>query len=309
MKKYNISGHHLGRLKQYYHVVLSEDDAKRFAKQELDKLTDEQKKLAVQKCIESKIKNYGSLEECNRQTYLKQQQTCLERYGVSNVANIPGAQDKKRNTNILIYGTPVSSQAECVKQKSKQTRINNFGSLQASYEHGTKVQSERCMEKEGVPYYFLTSKCQLAIRQYKKSSTVNEKFEQFLLQHDINNYSCEYYIPSYFYDFKIENLLIEIDPFFTHCSTQLFESHGCVDKYYHQNKTKVAQNAGFYCLHVFDWMSWESVIDLIKSKNFRFYDYFEDPRQYIYNYKTKQLQTTLTDNCVIIYDDGGSYSG
>ena len=210
---------------------------------------------------------------------------------------------------MLIYGIPVSSQAEQVKEKAKQTRINNFGSLEASYEHGVMVQSERCMEKEGVPYYLLTQRYRLTQRKYKKHSTLNEKFEQFLIANGITNYICEYYIPSYFYDFKVDNLLIELNPYFTHCSTQLFDSHICVDKYYHQNKTKIAQNEGFYCLHVFDWMSWDSVIEFIKLNTYRLYDYFEDPRQYIYNYKTNQLQTTLTNNCVVIYDDGGMYFG
>lgn len=306
-KKYQISNHHLIRLKQYYHIFLSKDDSIRLAKQALEKLTPEQKEMSVIKCQQSKIKHYGSLEECNKQTVLKMKETCLNRYGVDNAAKLEETQKKKCITNLERYGTPISSQCEQVKEKSKQTRIKNFGSLEESYKHGALVHSQNCMEREGVSSYLLTQRCRQSRRHYSKSSTINQKFENFLKINGITNIETEYYIPSYFYDFKIDNILIEINPYFTHCSTKLYDTHYPVDKYYHQNKTIAAQKKGFYCFHVFDWISWETVIKFIKNNNYLLYDYFEEPRQHIYNFKTKMEQTEITDNCVIIYDDGGMY--
>lgn len=235
----------------------------------------------------------------------------LEKYGVKNMAWVDGAQEKKRKTNLLKYGVEVSSQCQALKERSAQTRIQNYGTLQASYASGRQKQSEQCLKLYGVDNYLMSPQCRRAAIKYKKNSTVNRKFLDLLLFYGIElaDDDIEVYMDHFFYDFRVGNYLIEIDPYFTHCSNKLFESHGVVDKYYHQRKSQVALQNGYRCIHVVDWMDKDVVIQKIVNGEFEFPVSFTDPHKYIYDADIKQLLTNYYDGCVEIYDDGGNYIG
>ena len=85
---------------------------------------------------------------------------------------------------------------------------------------------------------------------------------------DIDN-EFEFRINSRYYDIHIlnTNILIEIDPAFTHNSTFNIWDKDLLDKNYHLNKTKLAEENNYRCIHIFDWDDKEKIINILKSKN------------------------------------------
>lgn len=64
----------------------------------------------------------------------------------------------------------------------------------------------------------------------------------------------EYIINHRYFDIKIsdKNIVFEIDPSYTH-SQQDNRYHQILEPNYHLDKTILANNAGYRCIHVFDW--------------------------------------------------------
>ena len=73
------------------------------------------------------------------------------------------------------------------------------------------------------------------------------------------NYILNYSLGTFQYDFKIDNILIEINPYSTHSSKQ-------IEKDYHLRKSKVAKENGYHCIHVWDWDNIDAIINLLKRK-------------------------------------------
>lgn len=111
----------------------------------------------------------------------------------------------------------------------------------------------------------------------------NSKFEEKLLNKLHLNIDREYAIKYadnhlFKYDFRIDNLLIDINPVETHNSSVSFIhlSHKCIDpdctkhppepSRYHFNRWKVARDNGYELISIFDWMDSEKVIDFISFK-------------------------------------------
>lgn len=101
------------------------------------------------------------------------------------------------------------------------------------------------------------------------NSTPNKTFASLLDQNNIL-YEREYSLERKHYDFKINNILIEINPTFTHNSTFTpFKYNKPLEYKYHYNKSQIAINHGFRCIHIFDWDNSEKVIDLVKKQNIK----------------------------------------
>ena len=93
-----------------------------------------------------------------------------------------------------------------------------------------------------------------------KDSTINKAFAVKLDMRDIS-YQREYCLDAKFFDFKIGDFLVELDPTITHNITfQPFENKRHFDKDCHKNKTKLAADRGFRCIHVFDWDDPDKII-------------------------------------------------
>lgn len=77
-----------------------------------------------------------------------------------------------------------------------------------------------------------------------------------LLDYSKIAYDSEYYInhndKRYFFDFKVGNILIEINPWFTHNST-VGPQNVAKDVNYHFEKCKAARENGFRCVCIWDW--------------------------------------------------------
>lgn len=104
-----------------------------------------------------------------------------------------------------------------------------------------------CLEKYGVDWA-----CQRQEARLKgQNSQSNMEFEHKLKELNIS-YSREFPIKAYSYDFKINNYLVEIDPYATHNSTWGIRNNKPKESNYHKNKSQIALDNGYFCIHIFD---------------------------------------------------------
>lgn len=104
----------------------------------------------------------------------------------------------------------------------------------------------------------------------KTISNINKQIYEELL-----NQGCkcqlEYRIENTSYDIFIEpNILLEIDPTYTHNSTEGPYMGGKhiepKDKWYHYDKTELATKHGFRCIHLFDFDNKDQIIKSLRPK-------------------------------------------
>lgn len=110
----------------------------------------------------------------------KTKQTCMQKYGVENLAQADIIKDKIRNTNIAKYGSSCSLHNDTIKSKVVATCIQRFGVCNpfSAPEVKTKI-VETNMQKFGVRYPM-------------QSSIVKEKSKETCL----TVYGCEYALQS-----------------------------------------------------------------------------------------------------------------
>ena len=93
---------------------------------------------------------------------------------------------------------------------------------------------------------------------HSKDSSNNKEFADRLDKAGVS-YEREYCLERRRFDFKVGDVLVEIDPYATHNTTISFFDKP-FDKDYHKNKTKLATDHGFRCVHVFDWDDQNKII-------------------------------------------------
>jgi hypothetical protein len=227
--------------------------------------------------IKLKISNSVRSKECQQ----KVQQTNLERYGVSYASQSLKIQDKMKSTNLERYGVEYPTQSENVKSKMIQTlyttRINDPTIKQRAIEaiHAT------CKERYGVDWPCQLEQCRQASGA---KSTVNDKFKSICESNGILLES-EYHLGSYSYDFKVvdQNILIELDPTYTH---NVIGNHWNLKGLaydYHKLKSELAESQGFQCIHIFDWDDCTKILNIIR------------PKQAVYARQCEILEVSSTD--------------
>ena len=144
-----------------------------------------------------------------------------------------------------------------------------------------------CLEKYNVLWYCLSKNCKLK----GNNSKPNRDFESLLKNSNVT-YEREFHLGNYSYDFKIKNYLIEIDPWYTHNSSVVNRFNHVTSQYYHYDKSKLAYENGYMCLHIFDWIDINTILNGILNESIYLSD-FRDVKCFIYNYKTKKLWITL----------------
>lgn len=86
-------------------------------------------------CGESYQKEYKTyanghsynMDTCINCSYIKSQKTCLEKYGVENVAHLQEVKEKKEITCLRKYGETNVAKTKEVQDKMKQTNIKKYG--------------------------------------------------------------------------------------------------------------------------------------------------------------------------------------
>ena len=102
----------------------------------------------------------------------------------------------------------------------------------------------------------------LAWKYWTKWISHNEKRWADWFDEQWINYETQFRLWHYYYDFKIWNFLIEIDPTITHNSSRWYrEWSEPKDKKYHQNKSLFAEQEWYHVIHLFDWDFTQKVKD------------------------------------------------
>lgn len=149
-------------------------------------------------------------------------------------------------------------------KKRQKTRILNSGSLEESYKQGLEKQKKTNLQKYGTEIYFNSK--HMATYFKKKNSKPNNDFRKLLGEHDIE-YSQEFVIGSKSYDFKVNDTLIEINPTITHnADWSPYGDHKGKCNKYHLEKTKLAINNNYECIHIWDWDDKNKVINLLCNR-------------------------------------------
>lgn len=223
------------------------------------------------KIKQTNITKYGTENpKQNEKVKEKGKITSLKKYGVDYPSKLPEIQEKIRKTNIKRYGVPVVLQSPEIKEKIKATNFKKYGKEYSSQVNSTKERArETCMKKYGVPYACMRDECRKANQH--GISKINRNFSERLKENAIEN-KLEFALENFSYDIKLENsnVLIEIDPTYTHNSTNStwfgkFEKPP-ISRNYHYNKTIAAKQNGYRCIHIFDWDNEEKIINLLKFK-------------------------------------------
>ena len=249
----------------------------------LNNRTVEQKQASANKARSTKQSRYGSSGYNNVE---KRRATCLEKYGNENYSNRElfaktlaekSAEDKQRSNtkrSITLKQFHQNASSETKKRLSDARKGRKVSSetkerLRSAWTEdkiSTMLEkySNTCQQKYGVPYFCMSEKCR---QSSTSNSGPNKRFSDILKNHQIS-YSTEFFIDHYSFDFKIDNNLVEIDPFATHNSTwSPFGESTKKDKYYHKNKSDTAKENGYRCIHVWDWDDIDKIVMLLKQRD------------------------------------------
>lgn len=168
--------------------------------------------------------------------------------------------------------------------KIKIAKIKHYG----SWENALKATSESCknswlnkskeeldairqktketnMLKYGVESCYQLANCRLK----GNNSKPNKSFSKLLDINDIK-YIREYPIANRSYDFKVDNILIEINPSVTHNSTYGIYDNKPLATDYHKNKSTLAEENSYRCIHIWDWDNKQKIVDSLKHKKIIF---------------------------------------
>lgn len=216
------------------------------------------------KLIEIKEMNLGP-RACSEECRIKKiNKTCLARYGNKDAVNSDHARNLSKQTCLNKYGVDHYSKSAEYRNKYSSTMLSRYGvkyPLQSS-EILNKLQST-CEDKYGVAFNCMTDQCRTS---YKTVSKVNQAFMDLLASSGIS-FEREYPIHRKSYDIKVDHMLIEINPTITHNSyMSIFPNSEPISPNYHLNKTQLARQNGYRCIHVWDWDDWTKIINLISPK-------------------------------------------
>lgn len=245
-----------------------------------------QAEVVKEKIKESNLKKYGV--ECSFQAEVvkdKIKATSLERYGVDNPSKSDiiknrivesnrknlgvdypmqsrDVLDKSRVTSLQKYGTEYPNQSDIVKQHIRESNMEKYGVEHPAQSDMIKRQTIITnRERYGVDYTCLIYQGKLV----GNDSTYNRSFAKLLDNNSIS-YEREFLLQKYSYDFKVGNVLIEINPTATH-NTHFSPYGECrIGKTYHKDKSKLAKDNGYHVIHVFDWDDTDKVLRLLKSR-------------------------------------------
>lgn len=187
--------------------------------------------------------------------------TSLKKYGVTAPGNNKEAREKSKQTTLKHLGVEYAMQSKEVRDKSKLTLIERYGVDNASKSREiVKKRMETNIRKYGHPAAFMLPENQC----HSPISKTNKRFAEKLEGVGIH-YIFEKRVAHKYYDLYLPelNILIEIDPTYTHNSYHNHYLDCGLDKYYHRDKSRLAEENGFRCIHVFDWDDQDKLVQML----------------------------------------------
>lgn len=226
------------------------------------------------------IDNYAKTFESKQ----KARKTSIRKYGVGNPMQNTNVKAKLKKTNMKKYGVPWGLANKDVIQKRVDTNNKRWGGCGWASARLRSICEQTFRERYGAYHWRgsdeLTSKvnktcqqkhqvdwpCQYPeVKMMANDSKPNQYFASLL---DANNilYTREFGLGRRSYDFKVNNTLVEIDPAATHNSTWGVFNCSATPKTYHRDKTQLAIDNGYRCIHVFDWDNPVQIVNLLEER-------------------------------------------
>lgn len=231
--------------------------------------TEEELKNINDKHIKTNLERYGVTHFMKSKKFLEEyKKNMIQKFGIEYPYLSKEAQEKKKETCLENWGTEYSVTHPDVRKKIKETFIEKYGvdnpfSSEELREKGKKT----CLEHYGVEYGCISKPCIEASND--TISKTNIKFYEMLKNLNIEA-QLEFPLKKYSYDLKVNDILVEINPTFTHNSSIDIKMKNIVidkkDPNYHLNKSKLAEDNGYRCIHVFDWDSPYKIAQMLKEK-------------------------------------------
>lgn len=219
------------------------------------------RQIIISKIKKTKKDRYGS--ECYNNSE-KAKMTCIQKYGVDNPMKNTTIVEKAIKTNLERYGAKnfISSEycdREEVQKKIETTNIERYGVSRATMSDEVKEKMKNTnLEKYGVEWA-----CQRAEAHNSRNSLSKpNQFISSILDEMGISYEREFYLNGYTYDFKIGDVLLEINPSATHnINFNPFDKRKRLDKNYHKHKTLNANVRGYECIHIWSWDDPKEVLE------------------------------------------------
>ncbi len=251
----------------------------------------------------------------------KANKTILERYGTTRYISSEGKERIQKHNNehrdeinkkiSTTWSKKTEEDKYLINKKRNNTCIDKFGvnnysktkefsefmsekskSLWSNSNWRDKVKNT-CLEKYGVVFACLAKHVQDS--NGKQISRSNKEFVELLNSVGISDIELEFSIKRYSYDIKVGDILIEVDPTYTHNSTigPIFHNKTLSGKSidYHYNKSKFAEENGYRCIHIWDWDQLEKVVYLLMEKK----------RIFARNCKIKEVDLETTNEFLNFY--------
>ena len=277
---FEISTYTMYRLKNTYGIKKTAEDLSGIHKSAAKNIDWEERS---RKTEQARVLKYGSHDAYKSSLVEKVKATKISRYGTASYNNM----DKNKITRINNNGSLERSYAKGVI-KGRLTRIKNSGSLEKSYElqsmkrgatnlsrYGNicslanmKIQNKAIstfLERYGVSFYCMAPECRA---KNCRDSQVNKDFADKLVSQAIE-YTSEFPLSRYSFDFHVSSSLIDVNPTITHNSTfhPFSKNEPPKSSTYHLQKAQVAWNNGYQCIHIWDWDDQEKIINLLKPRD------------------------------------------
>lgn len=228
---------------------------------------DDYTRQVADKGRDTKLKRYGD-RNYNNQDKLKK--TCLERYGVDNVMKISEFQDKAKDTCLERYGVTCYSQSDNYKErlsviqdKLKKTCLERYGvESPMQYDEFKQKVNKTCLERYGCMWNCMREEVH---NSHNVNSGPNKYIKMLLEKYGIE-YTIEYPIEKFVFDFKVDNTLIEVNPYATHNVNWSPYGDVKIDRNYHMTKTDIGKKYGFRVINIWDWDNVELIIKSLVNK-------------------------------------------
>lgn len=159
------------------------------------------------------------------------------------------------------YG--ITKPKDKVLENIHKTWQERYGTTNLNLVPGVREKREQtCLEKYGAKCYLVSQQCQ---SEFRNNSKPNREFAKLLEKNNIQ-FEREFPLESNSFDFRIDDILIEVNPYGTHNSTWgLFGKPG-KDPKYHFEKSQLARENGYRCIHVWDWDDREKILMMLQER-------------------------------------------
>ena len=245
----------------------SKESIEKYKATNIKRYGEDYSKVISKKVNETKLKRYGKSGYNNPE---KNKETCLDRYGVDNPMKNKIIQEKAKQTCLDRYGVETYlksddylNKKQYYIEKAKQTCLDRYGVINPMQldEYKKKV-NETCLDRYGVKWNCMREE---AHNSRNSNSKPNEYIKKILIANNIN-FEREIVIGNYVYDFKIRNILLEINPYSTHNINWNPYGGKIIDKDYHLLKTQSATSLGYRVINICDWDDINKIISSICEK-------------------------------------------